>query len=205
MPSWSKKSKKSGRFGAGVHKLSENMSDERSETERQVQFTRHFAECERAIFAFAYSLIPNRADAEDVVQETLTSLWEHFDDYDPERPFLPWANRFVYRKVQMHRRKQTSRAKYFFSDETLEQLAGDESFSLERDQAMGAALEKCLGKLSSKNRELVEQRYLAKGALQEFAAQTGRTSNALYKTLQRIRESLHRCITQRLTKEGFTA
>ena len=180
------------------------MSSERSETERQVQFTRHFAECERAIWAFAYSLIPNRSDADDVVQETLTSLWKHFDDYDPERPFLPWANRFVYRQVQMHRRKQASRAKYFFSSETLDQLAGDEATSLERDQAMDAALDKCLQKLSPKNRELVEQRYLVKGALKEFAPQAGRTSNALYKMLQRIRASLHQCITQRLAKEGFT-
>ncbi len=71
-----------------------------SDTERHVQFTRHFAEAEGAMKAFAYSLVPNRADAEDVIQETLKSLWEHFDDYDPTRPFLPWANRFVYRQVQ---------------------------------------------------------------------------------------------------------
>lgn len=181
------------------------MVSEFSESERQVQFTRHFAECERAMLAFAYSLIPNRADADDVVQETLTALWKHFDDYDPERPFLPWANRFVYRQVQMHRRKQATRAKYFFSDETIEQLAKDESFSLERDRAMSAALDKCLQKLSARNRELVEQRYLSKGSLQDFSEKTGRTSNAIYKTLQRIRESLHRCITQRLAREGFTS
>ena len=180
------------------------MSEENSETERQVQFTRHFAESERAMLAFAYSLIPNRADADDVVQETLAALWKHFDDYDPERPFLPWANRFVYRQVQMHRRKQATRAKYFFSNETIEKLAADEPFSLERDRAMESALEKCLLKLSPKNRELIEQRYLSKGSLQDFAAQTGRTSNALYKMLQRIRESLHQCITHRLDREGFT-
>ena len=181
------------------------MPPEESTTERHVQFTRHFAECERAMFAFAYSLLPNRADADDVIQETLTSLWKHFDDFDPDRPFLPWANRFVYRQVQMHRRKQATRAKYFFSDETLEQLAAEESSSLERDQATNAALERCLLKLSPKNRELIEQRYHSQGSLQDFAEETGRTGNAIYKMLQRIRESLHRCITQQLTKEGFTA
>jgi RNA polymerase sigma-70 factor (ECF subfamily) len=196
---------KNGRFYSAPHMLGERMPEESSETERQVQFTRHFAECERSMLAFAYSLIPNRADADDVVQETLAALWKHFDDFDPDRPFLPWANRFIYRQVQMHRRKQATRAKYFFSDETIEQLAKDESFSLERDRAMAAALEKCLQKLSAKNRELVEQRYLSKGSLQEFAEQSGRTSNALYKMLQRIRESLHQCITQRLAREGFTA
>ena len=48
----------------------------------------------------------NRADADDIIQETLKALWEKFDDYDPERPFLSWANRFVYCQVQMHRLKQ---------------------------------------------------------------------------------------------------
>ena len=173
------------------------------ESARQAQFTRQFAECERALQAFAFSLVPNRTDADDIVQEALQKLWEKFDEYDPERPFLPWANRFVYRQVQMHRRKQATRAKYFYSDETLERLAADEPFSLDRDRAMGAALEKCLQKLSPRNRELIEQRYLSSGSLQEFAAESGRTSNAIYKMLQRIRESLHQCITQRLAKEGF--
>lgn len=172
---------------------------------RQAQFTRHFSECERALQAFAFSLVPNRADADDIVQEALQSLWEKFEDYDPDRPFLPWANRFVYRQVQMHRRKQAIRGKYFFSDETIEELAREEPVSLEKDQAMEAALEKCLLKLSRKNRELIEQRYLSQGSMQEFADQTGRSSNAVYKMLQRIRESLHRCITHRLEKEGIAA
>lgn len=181
------------------------MEKKDSNTERQIQFTRHFAESERAMRAFAYSLVPSRADADDVVQETLAALWKHFDDYDPGRPFLPWANRFVYRQVQMLRRKQATRAKYFFSDETLEQLAEDKPFSLERDRAMSVALEKCLRKLSPKSRELVEQRYLSKGSLQDYAEQSGRSRDAIYKMLQRVRESLHGCITQRLTREGFTA
>ena len=176
-----------------------------ADAERHAQFTRQFAECERAMQAFAFSLVPNRADADDIIQETLKALWEKFDEYDPVRPFLPWANRFVYRQVQMHRRKQAIRQKYVFTAETFEQLASDEPVSLERDRTMGAALEKCLQKLSSKNRELIEQRYLTKGSLQDYAEETGRSANALYKTLQRIRESLHGCISRRLAQEGFTA
>lgn len=176
-----------------------------TDAERHAQFTRHFAKSERAMQAFAFSLVPNQADADDIIQETLTALWEKFDDFDPERPFLPWANRFVYRQVLMHRRSQAIRQKYVFSDETFEQLAKDEPIPLERGKALGTALEKCLQKLSSKNRELIEQRYLSKGSLQDYAEETGRTANALYKTLQRIRESLHGCIQQRLAKEGFTA
>ena len=144
--------------------LDETMLEDSSDTERQVQFTRHFAECERALQAFAYSLVPVRADADDIVQEALASLWKHFDDYDPNRPFLPWANRFVYRQVQMHRRKQASRARYVFSTETFDQLVADEPVSLDRDKQLGAALETCLQKLSPKNRELIVQVQFSSGA-----------------------------------------
>lgn len=181
------------------------MPEQNSETERHIQFTRHFSECERAMTAFAFSLVPNRADVDDVIQDTLSALWKNFDSYDPDRPFLPWANRFVYRQVQMLRRKQSNRAKLFFSEETFEHLANEEDSSFERDKVMGAALEKCLEKLSPKSRELVEQRYLSNGSLQQHAEKTGRTAEAVYKTLQRIRESLHGCIVKRLAKEGFTS
>ena len=180
------------------------MPDEDPDTGRRVQFTRHFAECEPNLQAFAYSLVPNRADAEDVIQETLAALWKHFDEYDPDRPFLPWANRFVYRQVQMHRRKQATRAKYFFSDETVEKLAAEDPASTDRDQAMTRALERCLLKLSASNRELVEHRYLSKGSLQDLAQESGHSANALYKKLQRVRELLHQCVSKGLEAEGFT-
>jgi RNA polymerase sigma-70 factor (ECF subfamily) len=111
----------------------------------------------------------------------------------------------VYRQVQMHRRSAAIRNKYVFTDETFEALAGEAPASIERDKAMSAALDKCLGKLNEKQRELIEQRYLTKGTLQDLAEDTGRTANALYKTLQRIRESLHHCICDRMEKEGFSA
>lgn len=93
------------------------------DTERQIQFTRRFSECERAMRAFAFSLVPNRADVDDIIQETLEELWRSFDKFDPERPFLPWANRFVYRQVLIHRRSTAIRLKYTFSEETVRRLA----------------------------------------------------------------------------------
>lgn len=174
-----------------------------SDFQRQAQFTRHFSENERAMQAFAFSLVPNRADVEDIMQEALAALWEKFADYDPERPFLPWANRFVYRQVQIHRRKHAIRQKYMFSEETLEQLAGDEPISAKREEAMSHALDQCLTKLSDSQRNLVNQRYLAKGSLQDLAKESGRNVDALYKSLERIRNRLYDCIHHRLAQEGF--
>ena len=172
--------------------------------QRQAQFTRNFAENERAMQAFAFSLVPHEADVEDIMQEALAALWEKFSDYDPARPFLPWANRFVYRQVQMHRRKHAIRQKYVFSEETLVELAGDTPVDAKREEAMSLALETCMGKLSDSQRTLVNQRYLAQGTLQDLAKDTGRNADALYKSLQRIRERLYDCIHHRIAQEGFS-
>lgn len=185
--------------------LRKSMASDPANNERQVQFTRHFAENEGALHAFAYSLIPNAADADDIIQETLRALWNHFDSYDPKRPFLPWANRFVYRQVQQHRRSQSTRAKYVFSEATLEQLAGSPPDSEDRDRALCGALDRCLKRLKPTHRQLIEQRYLNRESLQDVAARQGDTPNALYKKLQRLRELLHRCITDQLAKEGFAS
>jgi RNA polymerase sigma-70 factor (ECF subfamily) len=172
------------------------------DTERQLQFTSHFAECERALRAFAYSLVPNREDAKDIIQETLKELWRNFDKYDPSRPFLPWANRFVYLQTMRHRRSTAIRLKYTFSDETIRRLV-DQQPSLERDSALSDALDKCLKRLSEDNRDLVRLRYYADETLQEVARRTGKSADALYKRIQRIREALHDCVTKRMACEGW--
>jgi RNA polymerase sigma-70 factor (ECF subfamily) len=105
------------------------------DNKRQIQFTQQFSQNERAMRAFACSLIPNREDVNDIIQETLKELWRKFDKFDPARPFLPWANRFVYRQVLIHRRSTAIRLKYTFSEETFRGLVEEQS-PLEHDVAL---------------------------------------------------------------------
>lgn len=152
--------------------------------------------------AFAYSLVPNREDVNDIIQETLKELWRSFDKFDPERPFLPWANRFVYRQVLIHRRSTAIRLKYTFSEETVRRLMEEEP-ELERDVALSDALDQCLQGLSDDHRELVRLRYYTGESLKEVAARAGQSPDAIYKKIQRIREALQRCISNRLAQEGW--
>ena len=171
-------------------------------TERQIQFTQRFSECERAMRAFAFSLIPNREDVDDIIQETLSELWRNFDKFDPERPFLPWANRFVYRQVLIHRRSTAIRLKYMFSEELLQHMV-DEQPPLERDVALSDALDKCLQGLTDDQRELVRLRYYTGESLKEVATRAGKSPDSIYKQIQRIREVLQECVTRRLAREGW--
>src|SRR3954447_4058001 len=66
----------------------------------QQQFLSLFLRSEREIFRYVAALVPNIADAEDIVQQTALSLWEKFDAYDPAQPFTPWACRFALNKTR---------------------------------------------------------------------------------------------------------
>ena len=172
------------------------------DNERQIQFTQQFSQNERAMRAFACSLVPNREDVNDIIQETLKELWRKFDKFDPARPFLPWANRFVYRQVLIHRRSTAIRLKYTFSEETFRRLVEEQS-PLERDVALSEALDKCLHRLYDDERELLNLRYFTKESINQMATREGLSVDVLYKRIQRIREVLQRCISKRMRREGW--
>ena len=160
-------------------------------------FTRLYVANEQAIYGFVFSLLQSRADADDVIQETMTQLWERFDEYDRSRPFLPWANRFAYRRVLMHRRREGIRRVYL-SEEVLKSLAQDYQTESDWEESRRRALKTCLSRLTAEQAELLKHRYEADESLVEIADRLDRTVNSLYKSLQRIRQSLVACVETRL-------
>src|SRR4026209_69721 len=66
----------------------------------QRQFLSLFLRSEREVFRYVAALVPNVADAEDIVQQTALALWEKFDAYDRSQPFTPWACRFALNKAK---------------------------------------------------------------------------------------------------------
>ena len=66
----------------------------------QQRFLSLFLRSEREIFRYVAALVPNVADAEDIVQQTALALWEKFDSYDPDQPFTPWACRLALNKTK---------------------------------------------------------------------------------------------------------
>src|SRR4051812_46768559 len=86
--------------------------------QRLSHVVREIAGCQSALYAYVCSLLGTSAGAADVVQEANVVLWETAREYDPARPFLPWAYRIAYFQVLAHR-KRRSRDKLLFDDELL--------------------------------------------------------------------------------------
>lgn len=154
-----------------------------------------------ALYACILSLLPDRAAARDVLQETNLTLWHKADDFEAGTNFLGWAARIAHYHVLNHRRK-LGRDRLIFDDALLEQLAERQAARVESFDRREEALRGCLEKLPPDQRRLVERRYAPGGSVQALAAAAGKSAGALSQTLYRIREALLNCVHASLLAES---
>ena len=161
----------------------------KTSTAEQEQFLSLFLRSEREIFRYVAALIPNTADAEDIVQQTAMALWEKFEMYDPTLPFTPWACRFALNKTrQWVARRQRWQA--LLEQGLAEELAQRrEELQPEIEQRL-RHLETCVRRLPQAQRALLEGYYYERASVEQLAERSGRTVAATYKVLQRIRHGL---------------
>jgi RNA polymerase sigma-70 factor (ECF subfamily) len=160
-----------------------------------VLMTRH----QRQIFSYIYVLVPNRTDAEDLLQDTSLVICEKFHEFRPGTDFVAWACQIAYWRVRYSRQK-FARSKVVFDQEivdVLAQTAGDMADELDqRHEALG----QCLQRLHPRDRELLLKRYEPGGTVEEAAKRSGRTLQTAYKALARLRKLLLDCVTTRLSQ-----
>ena len=164
------------------------------------QFLVHWTRYEPRVFAYIYTLLPNWADAQDVLQETSIVLWQKLEEFTPGTDFVRWACRIAYFEVQKHRHRQHVQ-KTLLSESFVDLLARRMSDSSEYLQSLVAALGPCVEMLKSSERELIRTHYVQGESIQSTAAQLGRSSDAVYKSLQRVRRKLFECVRRAVRRE----
>ena len=97
----------------------------------------------RDVERYVFSMLPRPADASEVVQEVSVRLWEKWDSYDQDRPFLPWAMRFAYLQV-LKWRQGKAREKLIFSDDLLSQINATNDYEEPLMEARRKTLTLCL-------------------------------------------------------------
>src|SRR5215218_3115437 len=161
--------------------------------------TRH----QRQIFAYIYTLVPDRHDAEDLLQETSVVICEKFDEFKPGTDFVAWACQIAWWRVRYSRQK-FARSKVVFDDDLLESVAHTVATMREELDERHEALASCLQKLPARDRELVLTRYEPGCGVAEAAERSGRSMDAAYKALNRLRKLLHDCVTNELADAQST-
>lgn len=164
-------------------------------------FVRLFLASRVDLSRYVLSLVRDRDAVDDIMQDLAIALWRKFDDYDRDRPFLPWAFRFAFYQVLKHRQRAQRRWWQSAGDLALEHAAAP--VKDEWHEARIEALEKCLGSLPSQDRELLHCRYESEETIQQMAKRTKISAHKLYHALDRIREELMASITGRLREKGW--
>jgi len=166
------------------------------------QFAELFVRHQNQVFRYILSLLPDRSVAEDVFQQTSLTLWKRWQDYDPQRPFVPWACGIAHNHLRNHLRSLARAPRQqVFSEGMLEQLG---QTRLEIDDALESrrkALATCLEELPRHHRELVERCYSDDESIRSIAISLDQTPNSLYKSLARLRQSLFECINHHVEEE----
>jgi RNA polymerase sigma-70 factor (ECF subfamily) len=166
-------------------------------------FLRLFLQNERRLYAYILTLLPNRADADDVLQEASLVMWDKFDERHPPDDFAAWGCRIAYFKV-LDFCKKSQRSRVRFSQQMLERVAETavgQAATLQLDERR-EALAGCIEKLTPGDRDLLTRRFAEGATTLSTAAAVGRSVDAVYKALAKIRQALFDCVTRALAQEG---
>jgi RNA polymerase sigma-70 factor (ECF subfamily) len=169
--------------------------------DRREQFVALFVRHEAAIHSFVLTLLSDLDEAEDVVQQASLTMWRKFDQFVPGTSFRNWAFQ-VAKFTAMNHMTKTRRDRHRFNDELVELFAEQAIEQADRLEAQRRALSFCIEKLTQEDRELLGGCYAEGSTIGKFATQIGRSTNAVYKQLNRIRANLLKCVEHRLGLEG---
>lgn len=171
--------------------------------DRHDEFMELFLEHQPRIHGYIRSLLFQKADADDVMQETSSVLWRKFDEFERGTHFDRWAIRVAFHQVRKFRQKKARETnKLIFSDETLEALNEAAPGILNNTEDTAAALEQCLRKLAPKQRQLISLRFAGDATNRAVAKQIGKSESVVSRSLTKIYEALMRCISLQLKFDG---
>jgi RNA polymerase sigma-70 factor (ECF subfamily) len=169
------------------------------QTDHTEDYLRLLNEHERWLATHVHSLVSNWNDAADILQEVKLTLWRQFGKFEPGTNFRAWARTIATHQILNYRRASQKRQHVDIDDAFIQAVAAEIDRRGDVLDARSDALQHCLRKLPEAHRKIVLWRYNEDCEIPEIAAKSGRTVDAVYRLLSRIRQSLSECISDQLS------
>ncbi|MDO5581505.1 MAG: sigma-70 family RNA polymerase sigma factor [Planctomycetia bacterium] len=148
---------------------------------------------------------PARSLQEDIVQDTYVYFVNKSENWDRREPSFKGLLKTIAQNMAARHWDQWIRnlpenlqAVAEYLTRASESLSGPENLTAEEKVY---ALKICLQKLSPENRDLIEMFYYGNVSYSDLVKKTGRSIDALYMQMSRIRALLHDCILKTMTLE----
>lgn len=168
------------------------------EQQQTETYLRLLTQHDRWLATFVYSLVPARADADEILQDCKVAMWKHFGAFEPGSNFRAWARKFATNHILNYRRSEKRRPTTTVDDEFIEAVAAEIERRGDEWDHRAEALQGCLRKLPEAHRKIVVWRYYEDCGVEEIAAKSERTVEAVYRLLSRIRTALNDCVRRQL-------
>lgn len=153
----------------------------------------------RELLIYARALTREDTTSRDIVQEAFIIAYEKIDTFDVTRDFPSWMRGIVRNKWREWLRKNR---RYELTDEELgsidEVIATWQAAKANGSSSVFNALEICLDRLPDNLRQTIQSFYYEGRSGDEASEQLGIAPAAVRKRLQRARNLLKDCVTQKL-------
>jgi len=147
---------------------------------------------------------------DDLAQETFISAYRSLGSYRQESPLALWLLGIARNLALKHlREEQRRRSREAGSLEAALSRWSEERISAEepaegRHERVVAALRACIEGLQKHSAGLIRDAYFKGRTAAEIAQESGKTENAVWVTMMRIRQTLRECIDARIAQADRT-
>ena len=169
-----------------------------NENEPSAEFVQLLTSSQSRLYAYILSLLADRQQAMDVMQETNVVLWRKASQFKIGTNFVAWMFRVAYLQVMEHRRKMNKQAIFIADEEFLTTFTEEVNELSESFEDQKLALHQCLQKLPERQRDMVRRRYSEGASIKGVAEQLGLAASAIKQTLFRARQNLIECVKFRI-------
>ena len=170
--------------------------------EKQDLFHRLLFRNQNRIYAYVLTLIGNYTDADDVMQETISVMWQRFEDFQTGTNFVSWGIAIAHYKILEYRRNKHKSGRICQYDNNLLEKLGYEVASNESlfDEKF-AILRKCVEKLKGQYITVVKLRFQEDLNTTAISDRCGISVANVYQILSRAYSMLISCMHKQQLQE----
>lgn len=161
-------------------------------------FERLYRLCSPRLFAICLRLLPDRAEAEDVLQEVFTSIWHKAEQFDPDRASgMAWMA-MIARNRCIDRLRSPGHAVRTTAIELGDELPDDGGTPVDEAEASDdrERLQRCMERLDERRRGLIRTAFFEGVTYEELATRSGAPLGSVKSWIRRGLLQLRTCLEQ---------
>ncbi len=152
------------------------------------------------IHAYILYQVPNRNDAEDILQDTIVVMLDKFSEFEEGTNFLAWGLQIARYKIMAYRDKKKN-SKLVFDDSVLKIMEEESDIQDAIAKEDSERLSECVSKLPDKYKKYLQYRYEESMSYKAIGDKISVSAQAVHKTMSKIHIALMNCVRLGVSKE----